>query len=599
MSVFYRCPHKVTARLIVSVLRSWLDIDAAVYQVPFLARRLDMMTIPTEWATFDDQEENTLHLLSFPFLFSTSIRVAYFRAINYDSMYKAYESAAVTGRLMAQMTFTNAFTEHGAVQLTERLRRSQNKYLVLDIRREDVLTDAMDQLWRRRRSEIMRPLKIRMGMAEGEEGDDHGGVQQEFFRIAIAEALDPKYGTVAEELESNGSLLMSVLGIFTTDSESYMSWFHPGSLEPLYKFELLGLLTSLAVYNGLTLPFSFPLAFYCNLLGLPVTKIADIQDGWPALSKGLQTLLDWPSDNVEEIWMRPYVFSADAFGTNIDVDMRAARKDSSQQGKNHKIAQKGKKSGKAHSLYSKSPGEESSQYLTSTDGKKEEPLAWSRSEDTGCISAHHRDSYINSPRSSSDQDENPEDADPFNLRQRKARPRAEPIMVTNENREQYILDYIRHLTDYSIRRQKKAFEDGFFTCINRKSISLFSPTQLKHLVEGLPDIDIDLLQNVTRYEGGFHPSHPTIRLFWTVVRSWSQDKLRRLLEFVTASDRLPAGDLRRFNFQIQKHDLGDSGRLPTSSTCFGRLLLPPYLSEDLLRRKLELAVANSKGFGLL
>lgn len=105
-----------------------------------------------------------------------------------------------------------------------------------------------------------------------------------------------------------------------------MSWFQPGSLEPLYKFELLGLLTSLAVYNGLTLPFTFPLALYSKLLDQPVSKLADIEDGWPELTKGLRTLHDWPEDNVESVFMRPFVFSVDVFGTTVDVDMDKARK---------------------------------------------------------------------------------------------------------------------------------------------------------------------------------------------------------------------------------------------------------------------------------
>ena len=66
--------------------------------------------------------------------------------------------------------------------------------LVLEIRRDNILTDALNQLWRREKRELLRPLKIRMGMDEGEEGVDLGGVQQEFFRIAIGEALNPDYG---------------------------------------------------------------------------------------------------------------------------------------------------------------------------------------------------------------------------------------------------------------------------------------------------------------------------------------------------------------------------------------------------------------------
>lgn len=105
-----------------------------------------------------------------------------------------------------------------------------------------------------------------------------------------------------------------------------MSWFQPGSLEPLYKFELIGLLTSLAVYNGLTLPFTFPCALYRLLLGLSIDKLEHIEDGWPELARGLRILRDWPEDNVEDVFMRPYVFSVNCFGITVDVDMDKARR---------------------------------------------------------------------------------------------------------------------------------------------------------------------------------------------------------------------------------------------------------------------------------
>lgn len=141
------------------------------------------------------------------------------------------------------------------------------------------------------------------------------------------------------------------------------------------------------------------------------------------------------------------------------------------------------------------------------------------------------------------------------------------------------------------------FAAGFFTCINRNSLCLFTPSTLKALVEGLPVIDVTGLEHVTRYEGGYHHKHSTIRQFWRVVRSWPQEKVRKLLEFVTSSDRLPVGGMERLVFVVQKNGLGD-GRLPSSSTCFGRLLLPEYNDEDKLREGLETAVENSKGFGM-
>jgi ubiquitin-protein ligase E3 A len=44
---------------------------------------------------------------------------------------------------------------------------------------------------------------------------------------------------------------------------------------------------------------------------------------------------------------------------------------------------------------------------------------------------------------------------------------------------------------------------------------------------------------------------------------------------------------------------GESEMLPTSHTCFNHLELPEYASEAKMRAKLELAIQNSVGFGML
>ncbi|KAG7133765.1 E3 ubiquitin-protein ligase HECTD2 like [Verticillium longisporum] len=74
---------------------------------------------------------------------------------------------------------------------------------------------------------------------------------------------------------------------------------------------------------------------------------------------------------------------------------------------------------------------------------------------------------------------------------------------------------------------------------------------------------------------------------------------RRLLEFVTASDRVPVGGMRNLQFVVQKNgeEEGEGGHLPTAYTCYGTLLLPEYESKDVLRQRLAMALENSKGFG--
>lgn len=431
-------------------------------------------------------------------------------------MSKAFRETKANAALRSRLDFSTdpwAKGARGTLRQSHRLNKLTNPHLVLDIKRGHILKDAFDQLWRRQKRELLRPLKVRLGQDYSEEGSDHGGVQQEFVRIAVAEAMDPKYGA------------------FTTDPVTHMSWFQPESLEPLYKFELLGLLVSLAIYNGLILPFSFPIALYMKLLNHEPDRIEDIVDGWPDLARGLRALRDWSDGDVEDVFCRTYTFSCDVFGVRKDADLLP-------------------------------PDPEG---ITSAD------------------SSH---------------------------------------MVTNANRESYIRDYIRQLTSHSVARQYEAFAKGFKAVINPKSLNLFTPVALQTLVQGISHIDTHALEAIARYDAGFTPNDPLIKDFWSIVHSWAsppsavetsttpwsvpqddrnaqeagQAKIRGLLEFVTASDRLPAGGESRVTFLIQKNGSGDE-RLPTSMTCFGHLLLPEYSSREILEEKLLKAVENAKGFG--
>ncbi|KZF21159.1 hypothetical protein L228DRAFT_240036 [Xylona heveae TC161] len=504
--------------------RKRFSLTPEMFHTPFLADRLDPMEVPVEWLS-SSRNPKTVHILSYPFLFPPSSLVSYFRAINYSNMSKAFEASVTMTRLVLQMSFAEPLGSREDQRLYNRLRTAMSTYLVLEVRRDEVLLDALNQLWRREKRELMRPLKVRMGMGEGEEGVDHGGVQQEFFRLVISEALNSDYGT------------------FTVDSRTRMTWFRPCSLEPLYKFELLGLLFSIAIYNGLTLPITFPKALYRKLLGQQSTKIEHIQDGWPELAKGLTELLEWNEGDVGDIFMRTYDFSFDAFGKVMNVDMLKFDRNSEWP-------------------------------PTNSPSKKGKKRATNFEPDHSRTEGAVLDKLV-SHEPSEDEAE----------------------LVTNSNREQFVKDYIFWLTDKSIRPQYEAFARGFFVCLDRKAISMFSPEAFQSIVEGVQGIDIDALERTARYEDGYSSGHPLIQQFWQIVRQFSPVEKRHLLEFVTASDRVPVNGVESILFVIQRNG-PDSDRVPTSLTCFGRLLLPEYSSKAKLEEKLRLALENGKGFGV-
>lgn len=373
-----------------------------------------------------------------------------------------------------------------------------------------------------------------------------------------------------------------------------MSWFQPFSLEPLYKFELIGLLVGLAVYNGLTLPVTFPLALYVQLAGnsFGSVEIEMIEDGWPDLARGLKAMRDWDDGDVADVFVRTYTFSLDVFGTTVDVDMDAERR---------RRSRRQQKSREALSIAENDdePGEGSDSESTPP------PLplsSSSSSSSTGEIGPFVRAS-LSRGTIIAKEDRALGDSDSRPLNYRSDSPTPSTPMVTNANRNQYIADYIEYLTYLSVAPQFSAFNCGFQRCLNRKSLSLFDTPTLKTLIEGHQQIDTHALQRITTYEGGFSARHHLIQSFWHIVHSWGlqeeygQSKIRGLLEFVTASDRLPVGGVERVTFVIQKNGRGNES-LPTSLTCFGRLLLPDYSSHDILQKNIERAIEEAKGFGV-
>lgn len=495
------------------------------FHTPLLAERLDPLEIPAAWVG-SLSNNRTMHLLSYSFLFPPSFLVICFRALNYSAMSKYYEAAMTTTRHVTQTAFGSISITNDAALLA-RMKVSMSTYLVLVVRRDSVLTDALNQLWRREKRELMRPLKVQMGMDEGEEGLDHGGVQQEFFRVLMAEALDPSYG------------------MFTMDTRNRVTWFRPCSWEPLYKFELLGLLMSIAIYNGLTLPINFPIAFYRKLLDLKVKHLDHIRDGWPELTQGLETLLSWQEADVSDVFMRTYEFSFENFGRIETIDMRKVDRDA------------------AWPLPSKSSPTPAAAATAWSDVPHYcDPAAVSP---PSSMAAEATDFTPNTSVSGVTSKSATESL-PL---QSPTPPSDEAPLVTNENRHQFVKDYIFWLTDKSIRPQFEAFLRGFFTCLDRSALSIFTPESLKTVVEGLQEIDMKELENHARYEGGFGPEHRVIRDFWSVVQQYSPEKKAQLLEFVTASDRVPVNGISSIMFVIQKNGVGDlvseHAQPPTSS----------------------------------
>lgn len=85
--------------------------------------------------------------------------------------------------------------------------------------------------------------------------------------------------------------------------------------------------------------------------------------------------------------------------------------------------------------------------------------------------------------------------------------------------------------------------------------------------------------------------------FWSTFHAFSPEQQRRLLAFITASDRLPATGTAGLTLKLQCSG-DDTARLPSASTCFNTLILPRYGAREAVERMLVRAIEDSEGFGL-
>ncbi|GLE00692.1 hypothetical protein PINS_up009480 [Pythium insidiosum] len=179
------------------------------------------------------------------------------------------------------------------------LTNSVSPYLVLRVRRDNIVEDSLQQLVRASPETLKKPLKVKF---IGEDGIDEGGVRKEFFQILLRQLLDPAYG------------------MFTYDDETRTLWFNSDSLEATMEFELIGILLGLAIYNAVILDVSFPHIVYKKLMGCRL-GLDDIETAMPALGKGLRQLLDFDG-NVEEVFQRNFEYSYEVFGAVKTIELK-------------------------------------------------------------------------------------------------------------------------------------------------------------------------------------------------------------------------------------------------------------------------------------
>lgn len=154
-----------------------------------------------------------------------------------------------------------------------------------------------------------------------------------------------------------------------------------------------------------------------------------------------------------------------------------------------------------------------------------------------------------------------------------------------------------HLT-YHAKGLQEVYR-GLAAIVPAELLSMYTATELEELICGKTDLNVDVLQRATVYEGAVKPTDPHVLIFWDVLRNMSTGEKSKFINFCSGRSRLPtsASDFD-MNFKlIGPPPLSENNPdeyLPVAQTCFFSLSLPKYTCYEVCQQKLIYAISNTQ-----
>ena len=188
-------------------------------------------------------------------------------------------------------------------------------------------------------------------------------------------------------------------------------------------------------------------------------------------------------------------------------------------------------------------------------------------------------------------------------------PGGESILVTDDNKEDYVLLLQKWRLCTGVTRQVASLKKGISKVIPPSLMAdikkMLTPSELGLLLSGMQTIEIPDWKANSNYvgfpDGG---ETPVIKWFWEVMENWNSegntDRLQSALQFATGSRRVPVGGFaclvghnggqHQFTLSNAKHMSVTS--LPRAQACICTVDLPPWESREVAVEKLTLAFDN-------
>ncbi|ETE69785.1 hypothetical protein L345_04409, partial [Ophiophagus hannah] len=139
--------------------------------------------------------------------------------------------------------------------------------------------------------------------------------------------------------------------------------------------------------------------------------------------------------------------------------------------------------------------------------------------------------------------------------------------VTNENKILYLNLLAQYRLANQVREEVEHFLKGLNELVPENLLAIFDENELELLMCGTGDINVcDFKAHAVVVGGSWHFREKVMRWFWTVVSSFTQEELARLLQFTTGSSQLPPGGFAALCPSFQIIAAPTHSTLPTAHT---------------------------------
>ncbi|XP_055679804.1 probable E3 ubiquitin-protein ligase HERC4 isoform X2 [Lutzomyia longipalpis] len=259
-----------------------VKVSCDAFYINDLHETVDIQKDYVSW--LQDKDSSLFHLCCYPFIFDVAAKTLLLQTDQRIQMHNAMQSA----------------TAEGLLQMVVGGSQMLNPFLALNVSRENLVQDTINELQKYSANEYKRPLRIKF---HGEEAEDAGGVKKEFFMLLLKEILDPKFG------------------MFKEYEESRYIWFSNTSFEGAGMYTLIGILCGLAIYNFTIIDLPFPLALYKKILQEAV-DLSDLKELSPTVGASMEEILAYEGDDLEQVFCVTFSITEEVFGERRTVDLK-------------------------------------------------------------------------------------------------------------------------------------------------------------------------------------------------------------------------------------------------------------------------------------